>query len=265
MSVLKISVPNWEKFNPRKDRENHSWFRFENRFFEDQRIFSLTGDQQRLLIMVYSLRSKDTKTTAELSIPYASAMLKIGCDEVNQGLQALHDAGLVVVQEFAITPSSRRRKAVITPSNGSPTRRNDTLRDETERNDTDDTVPAAQSRAAPGAGSPVWDAYESAYESRYKTKPVRNAKTNSLCTQLVKRLGADDAPEVARFFLSHRDAYYSKRGHPLTSLVADAEKLRTEWATGRLITSGDARAGELRQGNVQAAKKAIERMGGGNG
>jgi len=87
----------------------------------------------------------------------------------------------------------------------------------------------------------TWAAYSQAYLLRYGSEPVRNAKVNSLLGQLVDRIGADEAPEVAAFFLQHRNGYYAQRGHSAECLVADAEKLRTEWATGRTITQTQAR------------------------
>lgn len=90
-------------------------------------------------------------------------------------------------------------------------------------------------------GSLVWEAYSSAYEKRYGTLPVRNAKTNTMCARFVELVGADSAPEVAAYYLTSRNAWYVQRGHNLESLVADAGKLHTEWATGNRITQTRAR------------------------
>ena len=85
------------------------------------------------------------------------------------------------------------------------------------------------------AGSTVWDHYSQAYEARYKAAPVRNKKTNALCKQLVDRLGAEEAPQVAVFYLKHTGPLYVSSAHCLDLLVRDAEKLRTEWATGTVV------------------------------
>ena len=103
-------------------------------------------------------------------------------------------------------------------------------------------------RAARGAGAsavsksgPAWDAYSSAYEGRYGTPAVRNAKVNRQLCQLVDRVGAEAAPAVAAAYVAHNDPWYARKGHPVGSLLQDAEKLHTEWARGRPITRGDAR------------------------
>ena len=83
----------------------------------------------------------------------------------------------------------------------------------------------------------TWNAYGKEYTERYGAEPVRNARTNALCCQLVDRLGATDAPLVAGWYVWLDNNWYANRGHSLAALVADCEKIRTEWATGRQITT----------------------------
>jgi hypothetical protein len=97
-------------------------------------------------------------------------------------------------------------------------------------------------RAAPTAATAgAWNSYSTAYRERYGVDPVRNARVNGQVAQFVARVGAEDAPAVAAFYVAHPDAFYVRRGHPVGSLLADAEKLRTEWATGRTVTATRAR------------------------
>lgn len=91
------------------------------------------------------------------------------------------------------------------------------------------------------ARSKVWNAYALAYQTKYGIAPVRNGKGNSLIKQLTQRIGLEDASQVAAWYPSHRAQWYVSKGHSLECLVADAEKLRTEWATGREITHREAR------------------------
>ncbi len=80
----------------------------------------------------------------------------------------------------------------------------------------------------------VWDAYSGEYVRRYGIEPVRNRRTNALLCQLVDRLGAEDAPRVARFYVHHPKPVYVSNRHPATLLLRDAEGLRTECFTGRI-------------------------------
>lgn len=95
--------------------------------------------------------------------------------------------------------------------------------------------------AGEGVGSGTWDLYSRAYEARHGAVPVRNAVVNTQLASVVKKLGAEEAPLVAEFFVSHNDQFYVRNFHPVWLLMRDAEKLRTEWATNRQVTSGQAR------------------------
>lgn len=105
--------------------------------------------------------------------------------------------------------------------------------------------------------SATWDAYSGEYEARYGILPVRNAKVNSLLAKVVDRLGADDSPHVAAFYVRHNASWYVSRGHSVDSLLNDAEKLRTEWATGRKVTSIQARQVEKTQANLDSHNEAL--------
>lgn len=104
-------------------------------------------------------------------------------------------------------------------------------------------IPADES-----GGSRVWISYRDAFMNRYGVEPVRNAKTNSLCSQLHKRLG-EEACNVVTFYLTHNDGYYLRTQHALTGLIANAESLHTQWKRGATVTSA----------NVREAEKAITR------
>lgn len=104
----------------------------------------------------------------------------------------------------------------------------------------------------------VWAAYSSAYRIVYGAAPVRNKIINSQIRQLVERLGAD-APEVARFFLHSKNSYYVGKGHSVGALLADCEKLRTEWATGRRMTQTAARQADKLQTHGEIAQRLLEK------
>lgn len=104
----------------------------------------------------------------------------------------------------------------------------------------------------------TWKAYSDAYFSRYETEPVRNATVNTQVKSFVKRIGADESPHVAAFFLQSNSQFYVQRGHTFGNLLADAEKLRTEWATGRTMTGTRARQIDATQANYSVVGEALK-------
>ncbi len=115
----------------------------------------------------------------------------------------------------------------------------------------------ASADAKKQANVATWKAYSDAFFNRYGTEPIRNAKVNGQIAQLVTRLGATEAPQVAAFYLTHPDAFYSKKAHCVDLLVKDAESLRMQWATGRRITATHARHEERLHANADAVNEAF--------
>lgn len=106
------------------------------------------------------------------------------------------------------------------------------------------------------ANANTWDAYTIAYLDRYGVEPVRNAKVNSQIAQLVQRLGADEAPQVAMFYVTVNDSFFIRASHELGLLVQRAEGIRTQWLTGRQVNAVTARQMENTQANINAAQEA---------
>lgn len=108
----------------------------------------------------------------------------------------------------------------------------------------------------------IWAAYFSAYHGRYGTAPVRNSKVNGQVRDLLKRLGADEAPAVAAYFVGINDAYLIRNCHDIGSLLAKAESYRTQWATGSQVNGTTARQIEQTQANANAAMTAAQNLRG---
>ena len=102
------------------------------------------------------------------------------------------------------------------------------------------------------ASSEAWEAYADAYKNRYGVPPVRNASVNAQLAQVVGRLGAGEAPAVAAHFVASQNGLYVAAMHPTILLLRDAEKLRTEWATGRGVTRTQAMMADKTQTNFNA-------------
>lgn len=105
----------------------------------------------------------------------------------------------------------------------------------------------------------IWSAYFAAYQHRYGTAPVRNAKVNKQVVDLWKRLGQEAAP-VAAYFVSIDDSYLIRDCHGLGSLLAKCESYRTQWATNRQMTTTTARQIERKQANLSAGQEAASRI-----
>lgn len=111
----------------------------------------------------------------------------------------------------------------------------------------------------------TWDGYCSGYAARYGVEPVRNAKVSGQVVNFVKRVGMVDAPDIARWFPGHSASFYVSRGHTVDTLLRDAEKLRTEWMTGRVITSTKARQSDRSGATMSALQEVLAERGASTG
>lgn len=191
---------------------------------------------------------------------------------VEKLLLDLHDADLIRIYEhegarYVFIPRYRQRlKAKCSYYPPPPSLINDIVEEKA-----DSWPPQGRPQAAEGSegrevnlprkppdpvNAQVWNAYADAYAARYRERPVRNASVNSQIINLVKRLGSE-APQVATFYLSHNDAFYIKKRHPMKLLLADAEGLRTQWKTGTKATTLEARSAEQRDGLHEQYKRLI--------
>lgn len=88
-----------------------------------------------------------------------------------------------------------------------------------------------QETALQAACKHTWAAYSQAYIDRYGVKPVRNAVVNANVKSLVNRLGFEQAPLVAAWYVENvREQFVEKNSHSVGVLVSQAEGYHTQWA-----------------------------------
>ena len=106
----------------------------------------------------------------------------------------------------------------------------------------------------------VWANYAFAFRRRYNVWPVWNARTAGQLAQLVDRLVQDAAPKVAAYYLTIADARLITEQHSVNLLLARAEALHTQWASGRRVNGTTARQQERTAANFEAAQTAAKNI-----
>lgn len=109
----------------------------------------------------------------------------------------------------------------------------------------------------------TWRAYREAYAKRHGEPPKWNAAMGGMFRQLVARLGAEDAPKVAAYFVTVNEPRTVSARHPVGWLLKNAEGYHTDWATGSRITSQQAQQAERRDANVAAMQDYLASEKGG--
>lgn len=107
-------------------------------------------------------------------------------------------------------------------------------------------------KSPPAKTAAVWEAYSSAYETRYGVPPIRNARVNGQLANMVKRLGEEHAAQVASFYLTHNNSYYVREKHSVNALLNGCEGLSTELRSGKQVTNTQAQQVDKTQTNLNA-------------
>ena len=242
--IIKISIPNFDKYNERKDRVNFRWFKLYNDFFTDPKIFSLSPLNRNIYLYLLAQRSKTSEEQFDINTILGASIIGIKRKSFENGLNIIIDLGLATSTENRL----------------------DKIRLDKIRLD---KIPARSKMVKESSDSltltepkiDLWEIYSKAYESRYRTKPIRNAMVNSQMKNIEKRLGNSLAANVLEFYLNHNAAWYIQQAHSVGAALRDAEKLATELNTGKKITQTGARQAELEQNNLQALKEVEEIYG----
>lgn len=115
--MIDLTIPNWESYNPRNDRTNHVWFRFQNTFFSDQKVFDLDPIQKCLYIFLLCETSKTGSGTCTINTEFVAAVLRLEHESILKNISWLHDAGLLTSSAYQ-KPTKGRLKAGGKPDNG---------------------------------------------------------------------------------------------------------------------------------------------------
>ena len=107
-------------------------------------------------------------------------------------------------------------------------------------------------------GSQVWEVYHLYYQKRYGTEPVRNAMANKHCSDLVKRVGLEDAKKVVQYYVSLNDQFYVKNMHGLRYCLKDCEGLVTRVRKGITMTNKKAQRAENVAAGLMASQSYLE-------
>lgn len=282
---MHIKILNWKRFNPRDDVKNPSWFRLNNNFLTDHEFFELTSDQKMVWLALLAEASTKQSDIIYISPPLIAALTRCTVEVVKETFAYLVAKSTIeVIAEADVTEALRARDEHVRKRTSTGQDRTDrteqTGQESTEGHSSNappepeppqdalvvlslDQPKPKKARAAPGektASSQVWSAYVAAYERRYGHAPPSNAKGYALSSQLVARLGADDAIRVVAFYLTHNGAYYVRGVHPLGACLKDAEGLHTQMLAGHRMTVSEAHRADQGQGIMQACSDIAAKL-----
>lgn len=213
--MIEIEIVGWEKYNARSDRANYSWLRFQNDFFQNQKLFGITDAQTVLYLMLLCEASKKNGPVVEINLDYIATIRKTPVQKIDKDIQELVERGVVVVTRGHQTVSSL-------PATNERTRR------------TNETNVASVGTDAADENQPV-KFYCDEYKARYNHSPVIGPKQAGILTRFAKS-HPRKWPELIRGYLQLPDMFLVQRSHPTELLESKLNEIERFLKTGKVVT-----------------------------
>lgn len=106
--MVKVTILNWEKYNPRNDVKRPSWFRVENSLLADPDFFSFNNGEMLGWIYILSLASKANSGSIFVNFDHAQVVCRIKEKDLRSALEKLEQLSIITVH---VTDTSRTRNA----------------------------------------------------------------------------------------------------------------------------------------------------------
>lgn len=102
----------------------------------------------------------------------------------------------------------------------------------------------------------TWYAYAVAHHEEYGVWPLLNQRVSGMVAQFIDRVGAELAPRLAKWYvMSVREKAVTESCHSVELLLKRAESYSTQFQSGRIITSQEARNIERTAANLNTLQQ----------
>jgi hypothetical protein len=168
-----ITILNWQKFNPRKDVSNSSWFRLEHKQWFLPEWEDFNGQEMHVWNTLLAIASFQNSGTFPFRISYIAKTARLEEKYVKSAIEKLKDLNCISIDKQArdvdVTEASRERSA----TDGRTDETDETLRDESV------DLPAHAGAPTPDELVQVWNNNCGALPKveRLSSKRVRKAKS----------------------------------------------------------------------------------------
>lgn len=262
---MKLITRNWRDFQHYKDRAP-PWIRLHRGLLDNKDFQRLPVESRALAPMLWLLASESVDGVIDATTDDLAFRLRSTEQEISVALRPLIEKGFFVLEQGDSNVLADRLHVAVPETEAE--RETDSEAEALQRTEAETSSGQAATAAKPArkrsAKEPaptgmVWNAYATAYQDRYGVLPVRNAPVNAQLAQFVGRVGAEEAPHIAAWYVTHNHRFYVDSCHSTAALLRDAEKLRTQWATNRVVTATQAQQADKTATNANAFAPLLAR------
>jgi hypothetical protein len=224
MRDVNVTISNWEKYQFRKQIKHPSWFRVENRLWNDEQFFYFTAEERWIWICLLSIASQKQTASLCVGLEWLSRESGVGMPSIETALQKLKDNKCL---DYTL-----HERNVCVPA-GIPTRHNKTRQDITRHNISIDSDAARLSSPKKGSSnSKLIGEYIKAYQGRYKARPVIDGRTQGLVKKILTTVPEDQACDMVQAFVQMNDPWFIKKAHDFPTFYENLTKVSLALQTG---------------------------------
>lgn len=224
MQEIKIEILNWEKFQFRKQIKNPSWFRLENRMWNDQQFFYFTAEERWIWVCILSIASQKQTSTLLVGLDWLSQNSQVKPEIIQSSLKKLRDNNCL---EYTLHTRNVRVPVC------SATEQNITRQNITKQNTSIDADAKRRTSLKLGSSySRLISEYVKAYQARYKARPPIDGKTQGLVKNILSTIPEDQACDLVQAFLQMNDPWFVKKAHDFSTFYANLTKVSVALQTG---------------------------------
>jgi hypothetical protein len=259
-----IIILNWERFNPRSDVKNPSWLRLQHNLFEDWKFYDFSHSE--IVFWIYLLCEASRRNQGGMvtvNIEHAHRVSRLDATVCNSAIEKLQRNKVVEVRTL------RGRYAHGTST--CTTRRYDTERDVTKRDETNETNEKKESTSPSETAEPLVELTRKSkpneivalfckeYKRRYGTSYKIQPKEVAALKRLRELLGADNYEGVVAAYVDMPDQWFLTKRHDVITLESNLAKVTQFVQSGRrMITQTEIKQIDQRQANANVWDKLIE-------
>jgi hypothetical protein len=225
MRDIEVTILNWEKYQFRKEVKNPSWFRLENRMWNDQQFFYFSAEERWIWVCLLSLASQKQSATLLVNEDWLSQDSRVGIPTITSALKKLKENKCL---EYTL----HERNVHVQPCN--PTLHNSTVHNITEQNT---SIGRGATRQRPPklgtSNSRLIGEYIKAYQTRYKARPVIDNRTQGLVKTILKAVSEEQACEMVQAFVQMNDPWFIKKAHDFPTFYENLTKVSMALQTGQ--------------------------------
>lgn len=238
MPEIEVTILNWEKYHPRKDVSNPSWFRFQNRTWNDSQFFSFTAEERWIWVCLLSMASQKNSAVLEFSTEWLSIQSGASVVTIENALEKLSRNACVTCAVRPRTQTLRARNVRgrnITDITNITDKTNNITKDTKSCDSVSIKKPSRDSKKV--GTDKVIAIYCAAYDSRYQARPEIDGKTIGLVKSLLKTHSPEKLSDLIKAYLQMDDPWFKTKNHDFPTFRENLTKISTAMQTGSNLSA----------------------------